>query len=835
MKRIWKKMMAILMAVFLVCTTLVLAGGAEAVSALAEAGGNTPEVTDGADAQQFADNSGDIIIGNISIELDQLIKNHYMVTVPVTMPNNPGFTVLQFGVKWDVTRMSVQGARSTGNMKLPILTIANDKRQIWMMFIENDCKETNISSLTAEINPDVKVGDTFVLEGAYADYADNKALYKDKTMKSHDLNIVSGTITIVDSVVPEVKLQIGEVRPSMRDLDENDYMVEVPVTAEANNGFSDMVFGFRWDASKMTAEPPSGNIPEGLSLIPTIDNQSGVGWIHVIADSTYTGSDICTLRFTVPDNTKPGSIYDITGCSSDGDTEASVANHSGTAGTLTINNGRIFATSTQAANSFAFGKVTIPDISISMEDLEQSDHLISVPITITSNSCFTMLAFGVSWDTNDLSIVSCTCDDTKNLGMIESYSDDNNGIWMQFLYRGPYDAFTGTALCTLTFRVRSDISLGDKIMLNPQELSPDGDSMIIVSTKGTFGDLNMQKGTISLVSANELTAAATVKISDVEIDTYHLWLKSYVVDVPIVLKRNTGVSYLSMGVFYDETIAQAKELQSVNIDQIGVMDDFSQRSGEVVSSGWLEFHSVDPSSGYVYSGTTLGVLKIKLDESVKAGDVIDLSAASLSLHMIHAQRRDDRTLRRVDDVGGIQRAAQAHLQHHDVAFRLSEPEHPQCRDDLELGGDIGHGIGSGLHTLHQPHQRLVRDLLAVYLNALVEPVDKGRSIQAHPVTRRLQAGSQHGRRAALAIGARHMDESQLLVRISQCGQQGPGAGQARLVPRPLDGMDIVQRFFIVHCAMPRIVLFSSSRRTSTVFTAARTSAFGMRVTSTLHG
>ena len=75
------------MAVFLVCTTLVLAGGAEAVSALAEADGNTPEVTDGADAQQSADNSGDIIIGNISIELDQLIKNHYMVTVPVTMPN----------------------------------------------------------------------------------------------------------------------------------------------------------------------------------------------------------------------------------------------------------------------------------------------------------------------------------------------------------------------------------------------------------------------------------------------------------------------------------------------------------------------------------------------------------------------------------------------------------------------------------------------------------------------------------------------------------------------------------------------------------------------------
>lgn len=71
--------MAILTAVFLVCTTLVLAGGAEAASALAEADWDTPEVTDEADALQSADNSGDIIIGDVSIELDQLVKNHYMV------------------------------------------------------------------------------------------------------------------------------------------------------------------------------------------------------------------------------------------------------------------------------------------------------------------------------------------------------------------------------------------------------------------------------------------------------------------------------------------------------------------------------------------------------------------------------------------------------------------------------------------------------------------------------------------------------------------------------------------------------------------------------------
>ena len=141
------------------------------------------------------------------------------------------------------------------------------------------------------------------------------------------------------------------------------------------------------------------------------------------------------------------------------------------------------AASTQAANPFAFGKVVLPEINVAMEDLESSDYLVSVPITITEGSCFTQLAFGVKWDTNDLSIVSCTCDDTKNLGMMESYYENDDGVWLQFLYRGTYDAFTGSELCTLTFRVRSDISLGDKIILTPSDTSDEGDSMMIVSLR----------------------------------------------------------------------------------------------------------------------------------------------------------------------------------------------------------------------------------------------------------------------------------------------------------------------------------------------------------------
>lgn len=357
MKRIHKKILAIFTAILLAVTTFVLAGE-KTFSAWAVDDLETVDET----TSQTEGNMGDIYIGNVEIPLDQLIQNHYKVTIPVTMPNNTGFSILQFGVKWDVTKMSVQGARCTGDIQLPVLTFSDDKRQIWMMFLEADCKETNLCSLTALLNSDVKVGDTFTLEGAYSDYAGNPAQYTDPSMKAHDVNIVSGSITVVDDVASEVDLELGSVKVSMRDLDEHDYMVEVPVTASKNTGFCDMVFGFRWDTSKVTAEPPSGDTPEGLSLIPTIDNKNGVGWIHVISSTPYTGSEICTLRFTIPDTAKPGQSFAITGCMQNGTQTASVANRSGAAGTLTIQDGKIMAASTQAANPFAFGKVVLPEI-----------------------------------------------------------------------------------------------------------------------------------------------------------------------------------------------------------------------------------------------------------------------------------------------------------------------------------------------------------------------------------------------------------------------------------------------------------------------------------------
>ena len=201
----------------------------------------------------------------------------------------------------------------------------------------------------------------------------------------------------------------------------------------------------------------------------------------------------------------------------------------------------------------------------------------------------------------------------------------------------------------------------------------------------------------------------------------------------------------------------------------------------------------------------------RLDDTGLGGGDVCKGGAKL-LHMIHTQRRDDRTLGRVDDVGGVQRTAEAHFQHHDVAFFLSEPEHPQRSDDLKLGGHIAHGFRRRADALHQTHQSVIRDLLAVHLNALVEAIDEGGGVKPDPVSRRMKAGRQHGSGAALAIGARHMDEAELFVRVAQRRQQRAGAAQARLVAGPLDCVDVFQSGFVIHEKTPHLLVLFFGKR-----------------------
>jgi hypothetical protein len=131
---------------------------------------------------------------------------------------------------------------------------------------------------------------------------------------------------------------------------------------------------------------------------------------------------------------------------------------------------------------------------------------------------------------------------------------------------------------------------------------------------------------------------------------------------------------------------------------------------------------------------------------------------------------------RGDDVGGVQPAAQPHLQHHPIDLLLGEVEQGQHGHDLE-GGDAGDGLDGRLALLQQAHHIVLGDQLAVDADALAEGVQVGRAVEAGAQTRRAQDRVDGGRGGAFALAAGHMDIMQTLMRIAQRAQHPPGALQ----------------------------------------------------------
>ena len=186
------------------------------------------------------------------------------------------------------------------------------------------------------------------------------------------------------------------------------------------------------------------------------------------------------------------------------------------------------------------------------------------------------------------------------------------------------------------------------------------------------------------------------------------------------------------------------------------------------------------------------------DPGLGPGDVRHGGAQLLDV--VQAHGGDHRRLRRADDVGGVQLPAHARLQHHDVALLLEEVLHGQGGDELELRGGVLHGVGVGLDAFGQLRQDGVGNLLPVDLHPLVEAVDEGGGVEARPVPGPLQNGGQHGGGGALAVGPGDVDEFQLFMGAAQFAQQLPGPLQAQLAAHPVDGVDVLERFFVGHMA-----------------------------------
>ena len=168
------------------------------------------------------------------------------------------------------------------------------------------------------------------------------------------------------------------------------------------------------------------------------------------------------------------------------------------------------------------------------------------------------------------------------------------------------------------------------------------------------------------------------------------------------------------------------------------------------------------------------------------------------LRVIQTDVGDHRHLRRFNDIGGVQRAAHANLQNHNVAVFPAEKFKGNAGNQFKLRRGFLHGIRQGFYVFRHLRQLFIGDLHAVHLHPLMEAVDIGRGVEACPVTGFPQNGGSHRGGASLSVGSGNVDKFQFLLGVSHLFQQGLRPSQSGNAPLPADGMDICQCFFARH-------------------------------------
>ena len=138
--------------------------------------------------------------------------------------------------------------------------------------------------------------------------------------------------------------------------------------------------------------------------------------------------------------------------------------------------------------------------------------------------------------------------------------------------------------------------------------------------------------------------------------------------------------------------------------------------------------------------------------------------------MIETDAGDDRHFRPAH-VGRIEPPTQAHLEHGPVHVTASKMQQAQGGHDLEkrrrrLAPPLNF-FTCRCHGAHAADQVFRLNRIAINLNPLLNVHQVGRGIQARPEPRRLQDAREHRRRRPFALGARDVNDLELLLRIAQ--------------------------------------------------------------------
>ena len=149
---------------------------------------------------------------------------------------------------------------------------------------------------------------------------------------------------------------------------------------------------------------------------------------------------------------------------------------------------------------------------------------------------------------------------------------------------------------------------------------------------------------------------------------------------------------------------------------------------------------------------------------------------------------DDGGSEGLGDIGGVEPAPHAHLEHGRVHARPSEVDEGGRGEHLEvrrMGGDrpgADQPRGGGAHAGHRALEGRAPDVAAADRDPLVHAHEVGRGVAPDGEAGGAQRGVEVGHHRSLAVGAGHQQHGEGSLGMAELGAQRPHRGQAELDP-----------------------------------------------------
>ncbi len=257
----------------------------------------------------------------------------------------------------------------------------------------------------------------------------------------------------------------------------------------------------------------------------TYDAKKSAAWFPFVYQgngAAYTSTPLCTMTFTVRSDAAAGDEFAVAAQESGYQgAEATIINTKGEEGALTLASGSIRVVTEAEKNSEIGAK--IGDIEVTMEQLEKNYYEVTLPLTITKNSGFFSLSFGVSWDTAQIEPLDASAFKAGTLGLQSTFYPEKDMVWLTFISVDPYTdyIYDGNMLGSLKLLVSEDVQPGDVIPIMIETTAKNGSAASALNAQDVPTIPLLQAGSIRIAGEPVVTTpteAATTETTETTTD-----------------------------------------------------------------------------------------------------------------------------------------------------------------------------------------------------------------------------------------------------------------------------------------------------------------------------